>query len=62
MTKRPETSAPNAAPARRRRPYTPPRIEQIDIVPGEAMLGFCKTTGDWGGMGLCGGGCSMGGS
>jgi hypothetical protein len=37
-----------------RRPYTPPRIEQVEINPGEAMLGFCKTAGGLGSVALCG--------
>jgi hypothetical protein len=44
--------------ARERRPYRPPRIEQVDIVPGEAMLGFCKTDAGSGAFGMCGAVCA----
>ena len=37
-----------------RLPYAPPRIEQVEINPGEAMLGFCKTAGGLGAIGICG--------
>ncbi len=40
---------------RKRRPYAPPRIEQIDIVPGEALLsGGCKTAPGPGTTSVCG--------
>jgi hypothetical protein len=44
--------APPAGPDRQ--PYEPPAIEEIEIAPGEAMLGFCKSLGSMGGFGVCG--------
>jgi hypothetical protein len=46
-----------------REPYEPPRVEEVKIVPGEALLGFCKTTGRQGAFSQCGNpGCSAAGS
>lgn len=54
---------PSPASTPRRRTYRPPKIEQVEIVPGEAMLGFCKTEGGMGAMYICGdGACSSPGS
>ncbi|MBI5545407.1 MAG: hypothetical protein HY901_16095 [Deltaproteobacteria bacterium] len=55
--------APSGPPRRTRRAYSPPRIEQIEIVPGEAMLGACKVSPtSQGGMTVCGAGCPGTGS
>jgi len=60
----PPSSAPAPAhdEAATRRAYEAPRIEEVEIVAGEAMLGFCKTAGAPGAFAVCGGGCSAGGS
>lgn len=43
---------------RTRRPYSPPRVEQIEIVPDESMLGMCKAVaGADGAAPTCGYGC-----
>jgi hypothetical protein len=46
-------AAPDAPPPARE-PYEAPRIEEVKIVPGEALLGFCKTTGRQGAFSQCG--------
>ena len=58
---KPDASKPTLKP---RRPYQRPRIEMIEIVPGEAMLSACKTAANpqAGAMAVCGGGCSGMGS
>ena len=45
-----------------RRVYQAPVIEEVEIVAGEAMLGFCKTAGAVGAFAICGGGCGAPGS
>lgn len=45
-----------------RQKYQAPVIEEIEIVAGEAMLGFCKSAGQAGAFAICGAGCSAAGS
>ncbi len=54
--------APVVAPgAPTRRPYAPPSIEQVTIVPDEAMFGFCKTSaGQPAALSACGNGACQG--
>jgi hypothetical protein len=57
---------PKGQPGERRakRPYAKPILEEVEIVPQEAMLGFCKSTaGQPGAFSQCGNtGCSQVGS
>lgn len=51
------------APGARREPYEAPRVEEVKIVSGEALLSFCKTSGAPGAIGACGNpACSAAGS
>ena len=44
-----------------KRPYAPPSIEQVTIVPDEAMFGFCKTSsGQPAALSQCGNGACQG--
>ena len=64
MSKKKTKTAGPIAPShegKRRRPYRAPRIEQIEIAPGEAMLGFCKVANAQGAFSVCGG-CGAPGS
>ena len=49
-------------PVEPRREYQAPIVEEIEIVAGEAMLGFCKSAGQPGAFAVCGAGCSAAGS
>ncbi|MBI5511230.1 MAG: hypothetical protein HY903_20915 [Deltaproteobacteria bacterium] len=51
-----------ATPPTEREPYEAPRLEQVEIVAGEAMLSMCKTGGEQGAFSICGGGCGAAGS